>query len=114
MHPILIANGYLDFLNGYNVNPAPIYLELNMSKYILQDGKYWEVDYYYIADKEALLDDVAFLVNLLYGSAPFSAMSNFIESVLEQLEWNRESFYTPLLAKIKEKYEIQLKTVDKQ
>lgn len=109
MTTIQIANGYIDFINGYNVNPANIYLELNMSKYILPDGKYWEVDYYYLVDKESVIDDIAFIINLLHGSTPFAMLSTFLNTALDTLGWDKEEFYEPLMTKIKEKYDVELK-----
>ena len=120
MHPSSIATDYSDLIAGCWINQTPALLELNVGQFLVSGKKdYVELDPYYLGQPDSVIEDIAFLMNLLHGASSFNFMASTLKDIIKNLKdlsyiENENEFYELIQAKIKENCIIQLKRIDNE
>lgn len=119
-HPSNIAIDYSDLIAGCWIHKTPALLELNVGQFLVS-GKtdYVELDPYYLGDLNNVIEDIAFLMNLLHGASSFEFMASTLKDIINSLKdvsyiENEDEFYDKVKAKIAQNCIIELKRVDNE
>lgn len=119
-HPSNIATDYSDLISGCWIDKTPALLELNVGAFLVSGkNNYVELDPYYFSEPNNVIEDIAFLMNILHGASSFEFMASTLRGIIKSLKEmsyieDINEFYDKILLRVKQNHVIAQKNVDSE